>query len=262
MGSSPLIVLAEAPEQLEQSASSRDIAAMTEAARIAGARIYTIPPDFSRCEHAEGALWHVPEQAAEVRGVWIGFIPSPDRYREIYDAALRRRIVLVNSPDEHLTAQEFDRAYPRLGELTPDSLIISSVDQCAGAIAKLGTPVFVKGAVQSRKAKGWKACVAESESELRTLTEQLLALDNRSRGRVVVRKLVQLRASRTSAEGFPFGREYRVFVLDRKTVGWGYYWEGEDTLKALSAPEQRTVLALAEEASRRLAVPSSAASGS
>ncbi len=82
------------------------------------------------------------------------------------------------------------------------------------------------------------------------LCRHLLELDNRSRGRVVVRKLVNLRHSRTSAEGFPFGREYRVFLFATEVLGYGYYWEGDDPLKVLTAGEERTVLKLAVEAAR------------
>lgn len=59
MSSVAVIVLAEAVEQLAPSASARDILASTEAARLAGATLYTIPADFETCETAENALYHV-----------------------------------------------------------------------------------------------------------------------------------------------------------------------------------------------------------
>ena len=70
-----------------------------------------------------------------------------------------------------------------------------------------------------------------------------------------MRRLVKLRHSRASAEGFPFGREYRAFVYHQQIVGLGYYWEGDDPLKALTEDEEQQVRALASEAARRLAVP-------
>src|SRR6478672_11844594 len=54
-----LIVLSEASEQLEPSASARDIRASTEAARLVGCRVFTIPPDFERCETAKNALFGI-----------------------------------------------------------------------------------------------------------------------------------------------------------------------------------------------------------
>ena len=250
-----MIVFSEFSPQLTPSASTTDLRKATEAAKLTGCRIYHLPQDFDQCETAENALAYVPVQGQETPAVWIGYIPSPKRYAEIYAAALDKRIRLLNSPEQHLNAQEFDRTYPLLDGLTPASVIITSERDCDAAAAQLGLPVFVKGAVQSRKSRGWAACVAECVDELRLLYRHLLELDNRSRGRVVVRKLVKLRHSRTSAEGFPFGREYRVFLHGGEVLGWGYYWEGNDPLKVLTLDEEQAVLTLAAEAARRVGTP-------
>ena len=250
-----MIVFSEFSPQLPPSASTADLRKATEAAKLTGCQVYHIPQDFEQCETAENALAYVPIQESKTSAVWIGYIPTPERYEAIYAAALAKGIRLLNSPEKHLDAQEFDRTYPRLAEITPASVIVTSVDQCAEAAEQLGLPVFVKGAVQSRKSRGWKACVAETEDELRLLCGHLLDLDNRSRGRVVVRMLVRLRHSRVSAEGFPLGREYRVFLLRGEVLGWGYYWEGEDPLKALAPGEEQAVLSLAAEAARRVGTP-------
>lgn len=247
-----MIVLTESSPQLPPSASAYDIHRSTEAARLAGCQVYYIPQDFSQCETAENALAHVPDQDRETPAVWIGYIPAPERYRAIHAAALDKGLRLLNGPDEHLDAQEFDRAYPRLAGITPESLVVTSEDECAEAAARLGLPVFVKGAVQSRKSRGWRACVAETADELRLLVRHLLDLEERSRGRVVVRKLARLRHTRVSAQGFPLGREYRVFLLRGEVLGLGYYWEGADPLAALAPDEERSVLFLAEEAARRV----------
>lgn len=250
-----MIVLSESSPQLPPSSSAADLRKATEAARLTGCQVYNIPPDFSQCETAENALAYVPTQEQEAPAIWIGYIPTPSHYQAIYTAALEKQVRLLNNPEQHLDAQEFDRTYPRLAELTPLSVMITSEDQCAEAVQTLGLPLFVKGAVQSRKSRGWKACVAESLDELRLLCRHLLTLENRSRGRVAVRQLVQLRHTRTSPEGFPFGREYRVFVYEQQVMGFGYYWEGDDPLKPLMPAEEQTVLGLATEAAARVGTP-------
>jgi hypothetical protein len=249
-----MIVFTEASEQLLASASTRDLLASTEAAKLTGCKVYTIPPDFSQCETAENALWHVPRQEVLTPAVWIGYIPTLDRYTEIFTAARAKNMVLLNSPEQHRTVQEFDTAYPLLADLTPRSITISDPGQCGDVIVQLGLPVFVKGAVQSRKKLGWHACVAHSHYELVQLVNALLNLDNASRGRVIVRELVRLRHSR-SHEEFPLGREYRAIVYKQEMFGLGYYWEGEDELKGLSKTEQSRVEQLALEAANRLSVP-------
>lgn len=251
-----MIVLSEAaPHEPPNSASARDNLEMTEAARLAGCLIYYIPKDFTECETAENALWYVPEQEQPTLAIWSGFIPSRERYEAIYSELLRKRIYLPNTPEEHLTALEFDRAYPLLEGLTPESRILTAPEEWSLAAEELGYPLFVRGTARSRKAAGWKACVATGPAELRELVERLFALPYRSRGRMVVRRLVPLRHSRYSDEGFPFGREYRVFLYGDQVLGFGYYWEGDDPIRELTPSEEATMLGLAREAARRVGVP-------
>ena len=254
-----MIVLAEAMEQIEPSASARDVAASTEAARLAGATVYTIPADFDACETAENALDHVPPQAEPTPTFWIGYIPDPVRYEAIYHAAHAKNLLLANTPNQHLDAQEFDRTYPKIADLTARSAFVSSADTAilANAVSTVGGfPVFVKGAVQSRKAKGWKACVAGSPSEFAVLVAALLTLSSRSRGRVVVRELLALRPAGVAPNGFPMGREFRVFVFRGAMVGAGYYWEtATRNLDRLTPIETQTAHALAMDAARRVGTP-------
>lgn len=249
-----MIVFSEDSPRLTPSSSAQSIKAVTEAARLTNCRIYYIPQE-EVCDSAADALSYVPVQLEETLGVWVGYIPTAEWYAAIYVEALAKGIRLLNTPEEHLDAQEFDRAYARLQDLTPSSVIITCLEECAQAVAQLGLPVFVKGAIQSRKARGWKACVAETPEELERLCAQLLELDTRSRGRVVVRQLVKLRHHRVSAQGFPFGREYRVFLYHQEILGFGYYWEGDDPLKSLLPHEQTVVLAMAKEAALRVGSP-------
>lgn len=249
-----MIVLAEDPLQLAPSSSRDDIARGLEAARISGARVFTIPSDFSQCEDAEGALWHVSHQAAPTPAAWLGYIPDFARYQAIYDAALAKNIVLPNAPAQHQRAQEFDLFYPFIEHLTPRSLILHSPADCALAAREIGFPMFLKGAVQSRKARGWKACVAHDLAELEQLSAALWELENRSRGRVIARELVNLRHARTHGD-FPLGREFRVFVLRGEVLSCGYYWPGQDPFSTLNPAERSAVYALALEAAKRLDVP-------
>lgn len=222
-----MIVLSEDSPRLPPSASAHALKSATEAARIVGCDIRYIPQE-AVCPSATDALSYVPVQREETPGLWIGYIPSVEWYSAIYNECLQKRIRLLNSPDEHLNAQEFDRAYPYLKELTPESLILVDASQCEQAIAELGLPIFVKGTIQSRKASGRKACVAETPEELKDLCNQLLSLDSRSRGRVIARRFVPLRHRRISGEGFPLGREYRVFLY--RQICWAGATTGRATI--------------------------------
>lgn len=250
-----MIVLTEASTQLINSASARELITATEAARLTGNIVFPIPQSFENCDNSADALVHIPRQAAEQSAVWIGYIPSPEHYAFVYEAALARGVRLLNTPEQHLRAQEFDRTYPYLEDLTPRTVIVTSPGQCREAAALLGLPVFVKGIVQSRKARGWKACVAETLPELERLVAAYLRLEGRTRGRVAIRTLVPLRHVVKTAQGFPIGREYRVILLNGEVAGWSYYWDCEDAFGILSIWERDEILGLATEAARRLDVP-------
>jgi hypothetical protein len=110
-------------------------------------------------------------------------------------------------------------------------------------------------AVRSRKEAGWRACVAGNAQELGDLVASLLVNTYQARGKVIVRRLVKLRHVQTLANGFPVGRELRVFVLDGQVVDYGYYWDGQDELMRLSDAEEQTVLPLATLAAERVGTP-------
>jgi len=250
-----MIVLSEASSRLEPTPSARELIAATETAKLAGCQVYYIPQDFDGLDDPADALAHVPDQREQAAAVWNGYIPLASHYSLVYQLALAKGIRLLNSPDEHLRAQEFDRAYERLRGLTPESIIVTDPVQCVEAVEHMGLPLFVKGVVQSRKARGWKACVADNLADLELLVAAYLELEGRTRGRVVLRKLVRLRHVASTAQGFPIGREFRVFLYNAEPIGHGYYWDGEDPLMTLSKVEEDVVLSLATEAARRLETP-------
>ena len=249
-----MLVLSEATDRLPPSQSQRDLVAATETARLLGARIFGLEPDFERCGDAEGALAHLECFPDPTPALWIGYIPTKERYADVHSALERRNAYLPNDPEQFARAMEFAGFYPRLQGLTPESVLLHRAEDCEQARA-LGFPLFVKGTIQSAKQRGWKACVVESASELERRVRNYLLQPQWCRGPVVARKIARLRHTRTSAEGFPFGREYRVFVLNREVLGCGYYWEGDDPLEPLSASERTQVQNLALEAARRLEVP-------
>jgi len=254
-----MIVLSEASAQLPSSRSALDVSAATEAARLVGCRVYYLQPSpdpsLGLVANAARALGAVPVQPAESLAVWVGFIPSVEWYSAIYAEAERKRIRLLNTPEEHRTAMELDQAYPRIWDLTPESVVLTDPRQAEDAVGRLGLPLFVKGAVKSRKELGYRACVATSVDELRRLVNDVLAVDVRARGKAIVRKLMPIRHVHVSGTGFPVGREFRVFRYREALLDHGYYWEADEPQSTLTGPEERTVLALASEAALRLAVP-------
>ncbi len=213
-----------------------------------------LPADFDECGGADNALAYLPEQDPGTRGLFIGFIPLPQRYTDLYEVALSRNVRLMNTLEEHRLAMEFDRFYPLIADLTFESRVIEDVAQL-GEAEDLGYPLFVKGAIKSDKERGIKFCVAQTREELLSLCEPLLRRAYTSRNKVVVRRFERLRHVRTTAAGFPVGREYRVFLLSSKVVAYEYYWGDEDELSPLTSQEKDEVLGLAQQCAVRLKVP-------
>ena len=248
-----MILLSEAAPDLDADSSDADVVGATVAAARAGLRVFHLPRGT---EPDPDALAGVPVQEQPERALWVGYIPTPARYADVWAQARERRIELVNDPEAHLTALEFDRAYARLTGLTPKSAVLRDPSECPRALSEIGLPAFVKGLVLSRKWYGWKSCVATTPEELQAIVGRLFALKAFSRQRVVVRQLVPLR-TRGLVEGtdFPKGREYRIFLFGGEVAGHGYYWPFEDPVGALSPDDERDMLSLAREAAGRLAVP-------
>lgn len=250
-----VVVLSEASFAGSSSINGRELNAITDAARMFGCRVYPLPPNFDICETAENAFAYVPTFDTLQPGIWVGYIPTPERYSAIYDVALTRNIGLVNTPVQYQTAMEFDRFYPLLGDLTPESRIVTAPDQVATAASELGFPLFIKGTVKSNKEQGWRACVAENIVELTAITDGLFIREQRSRGRVILRTLARLRTIATDYQAFPLGREYRVFVYRNHVLAYGFYWdEYADSIK-LTAAEEHAIQSLAVEAANRVRTP-------
>ncbi len=197
---------------------------------------------------------HLPVFEEEQVAIWVGYIPSPERYLELQSASLEKNIRLLNDLDAHLRAQEFDRYYPLIQDLTPQSVVVQSVEEAIQASQTLGFPIFLRGTVQSMKSKGLSACLAKNPQEFGPLIQRLLDATDRSRGRVIMRRFLSLRHVQLY-QGFPQGREFRVFVLDGNVVEIGYYWDRADPLATLNANERIEVERFAQAAASKVGSP-------
>jgi hypothetical protein len=249
-----LVVLSEDSFHDATTINGRELHAVTETARLFGCRVVALPPPDFVAGDAEAAVAYLPPFDPPVPAVWTGYIPSPQWYAAVYEAAHAKGVRLVNSPAQHRTAMEFDRFYPLLQGLTPESRVITAVDECAGVANELAFPLFVKGAVKSNKEQGWNACVAGNEAELVAIAGTLFERETRSRGKVIVRRLADLRHVARDPQGFPLGREYRVFVHGDRLLAWGFYWDELADSRELTPTERDAFTQLAVEANRRLQV--------
>jgi hypothetical protein len=95
------MVISEWSTQLVPSPSTRDLERLTEAARLLGLRVYRLPTDFSQEVGPEQALAYVQTSGEACPAVWVGYLPTPERYTAFYEAAWQQGIRLVNTPEKN-----------------------------------------------------------------------------------------------------------------------------------------------------------------
>ncbi len=102
-----MIVLSEAPESIAP-----------KVADVLGIPVYLLAKNFS-LETIAATLQSQAHQPQNSFGIWLGELPSIDRYRQVYDAFLSRNIQLLNRPEQYAIAQQFSNVYSSLSDLTP-----------------------------------------------------------------------------------------------------------------------------------------------
>ena len=248
-----LVVLSEQTSRTT-SVNAQEIKQITEIARMFGCRIFTIP-QYSDKSQSEDTFSYVPEFTTLIPAIWVGFIPTAQHYQTIYRLALKKNIQLINSPEQHNIAMEFDKFYPMLADITPKSVTITSISQFEQAMNDLKFPVFVKGAVKSNKDRGWDAVTADNFDKLKVIVESSFKNAHRTRGKVIIRELAKLKSIATDPNGFPIGREYRAFVYQHEMLDYGFYWDEYDDPNPLSKEDEKAMKLLIHKSSQRVDVP-------
>lgn len=247
---SEVVVFEQSPRERDRSAVQQLVARLAATARHIGLRVVALPYEFGEIS-VEDALDRVGcfENAT---GFLAGFISPPEYYEQLYDGAIAHGIAMINTVEGSRTLMEFDRFYPRIGDLTAPSVIIRTPADCDVAIATLGVPVFVKGLVKSRKESGWNACLAHDTADLTAMLARAERFEISERGVLIARQILPLHQNGVHVAGFPVSREYRVYVLDGNVIGSGFYWKGYDTFGPLTPAETEELLTLARAAADRI----------
>lgn len=248
-----MVVFSQSSPRHESHLGEFNLRVLTEAARQAGCRVVPLPDDFDDIS-ADDALWSLPPQA-EMSGVFVGYVSPREFYADLFAAAGRRGVRLINTPEDSARAMEFDQFYPLIADLTPASVIVREETDIPRVGAELGYPVFVKGGIKSQKEKGWDACLAHSEEELRTHFARAKASAVSARNILVAREIAPLMSCPSCRTDFPAHREYRVYLAQGEILGLGYYWGTQDPLGELTPDENYDLRRLAMEAARRIGCP-------
>lgn len=249
------VVIHETTASEAATPASRSVDEVAKVLKQIGFESIEIPSSWPRESDAERTLRRLTNRHLTAAAVLCGFIHTSDDYAELYAALAAKNLMLINSPAEYVRCHSLAAAYPHIRGLTPESVIVKDIGAVAESAWRLGFPLFIKGAVQSRKDRGWDACVARSIKEAQEIVADLLDAYSYSEGNVLLRKLVPLRHRLKREDGFPIAREFRVLLHEGTPIGMGHYWPEEDSLAELAANEREAIEALAREAAERLRVP-------
>lgn len=187
-----------------------------------------------------GAVRSVPEASAPDFGVYRGWMLSPERYREFYDALGELGITLVNSPEAYQHCHHFPEQYPVIAGHTPPAVWTApgedlSPDRLRARLPELlrpfgERPVILKDYVKSRKHEWAETCfipsAADTEAVERVVSCFVARQGERLAGGLVFRECAELQPIGVDPDfGAPMFQEYRLFFLDGEPLLGLPYWD-------------------------------------
>ena len=171
-------------------------------------------------------------------GVFRGWMMTPERYAELYEALADRRVMLVNTPAQYEHCHHLPNWYGRLEGHTPRSVWTDADDMSLPRLMVLlrdfgDCPVIVKDYVKSRKHEWLEACFIPSASDAQAVDRvvgRFLGLQGDGlSGGLVLREFVEFEPlGDHQKSGMPLTREFRLFFLDGEVVQVSRYWDQGD----------------------------------
>lgn len=246
-----MIVFSEA-RAVAHSYIDQQIVRLTEEAKQNDIKVCFIPEDFDEVSAGDALAW-CPYFQEETLGFVAGYIPTEQRYKQLYHAALEHNVRLINSPEQSDTIMDFEKFYPLIQDLTPESFVVNNLQDLKQL--DMDFPLFIKGAIKSEKEKGWDACVAVNKTDLKKKCEAMFRRTYSARNKAVLRKIIPLKHTQKTPAGFPMGREFRVMLYQNQVIDYGYYWMTHGKKDTPSESEDKIIRELAVEASKRCGAP-------
>ena len=222
-------------DALEPQSVDRSFGAEAEATDRLG--ILNVLVDHDVLMHGEEpgrAVRRVPEQPQPVLAAYRGWMPTPPRYRLLYEALATKNIRLINDPKQYQHGHYLPENYSVIKGYTPRSVWVTrdlSIDRIMEAVAIFGdAPLVIKDFVKSRKHEWAEACFIASASDRRAVervVSRFLELqgDDLNEG-LVFREYVEFESIGVHPKSeMPLTEEYRSFWLDGKPIFMSPYWE-------------------------------------
>lgn len=211
-----------------------------------GLKVYDFPFDqFFACRRP----WERTETVTA-----IGRFGVTTSYAELYDQLLAEGIQLIHSPAQYLLASELVEWYPKICDLTPRSVVFTTLPTPQEVEHHFDWPVFVKGSRQTSRHRADLSIIRSPEQFERMLeayrTNPVLHWQP-----LVCRELVKLRSvPGQTGEKIPPSFEFRTFWWKGKCVGAGPYWAAVSKY-TWTKTEQLEALRVAQLAVSKVEIP-------
>ena len=234
--------------KLSQTTSVDDFFLLEEVLPIMSKSVGVGAYDFDFRNHFRvRSLHNPPEQAIVAR---IGAFKD---YRASYTELVTEGMTMVHTPEEHDLCSLLPLWYPIIEDLTPKSIVYSTLPSAKTVEQDFNWPIFVKGERQTHKHKK-QLSIIENKAHFDTLLEHWKNDSMLHWQRMVCRQYIPLQlVDESIGERLPSSYEFRLFYWKQQLVSVGRYWH-EASPYGLLEPERAQVIALADEVARRLAV--------
>ncbi|MEZ6048776.1 MAG: ATP-grasp domain-containing protein [Planctomycetaceae bacterium] len=186
-------------------------------------------------ETIEGALRKLPRFEKHQSAIYRGWMLKPPVYEMLYYELRKRKIELINAPEQYRLTHMLPGYYRLIEEMTPRSIwlepdqLIEPEDLLQRLDLFQGGPVIVKDYVKSCKHDWFEACYTPDSSSLAEVMRVVNGFLERQgddlNGNLVFREYLDFKKiGEHPVSKMPLTCEYRLFVMYGKVIDWFPYW--------------------------------------
>jgi hypothetical protein len=171
--------------------------------------------------------------------IYRGWMIQPDKYELFYQGLLKKKIRLINTPDEYRTCHYLPSSYPFIKEATPETVWTEANGNIDfEQVFKLtdvfkDDPIIVKDYVKSQKHNWTEACFipkASDKDSVGKIVSKFLELQGSELNvGLVFRRFENLEfLTNHSKSKMPLTKEFRLFFLSGQLIQTFNYWDEGD----------------------------------
>ncbi len=182
------------------------------------------------------SISRIKEQEELELAIYRGWMIQPDKYELFYQGLLKKKIKLINTPEEYKTCHYLPSSYEFIQESTPATnwteikgdVDFEKVFELTDSFKD--DPIIVKDYVKSQKHNWTEACFipkASDKDSVKKIVSRFIDLqgDGLNVG-LVFRKFEELEfLTNHSKSKMPLTKEFRLFFLNRQIIQVFNYWD-------------------------------------